>query len=89
MIGNLDGANNPNSNDYYLDLYNKPWSRTGPYLLGLLVGIYYYHYKERETLKAHKDVLERIMEYRIARWLCFAAGLAIIVSLTWAPHSLL
>lgn len=47
VIGNLDGANNANTDNYYLDLYNKPWSRTGPYLLGLLMGIYYYNYKER------------------------------------------
>ncbi len=28
-------------NDYMLNVYMKPWARSPPYLLGLLLGIFY------------------------------------------------
>jgi peptidoglycan/LPS O-acetylase OafA/YrhL len=89
VIGNLDGANNPNSDKYYLDLYNKPWSRTGPYFLGLCVGIYYYNYTERKHAKEAPDRLETAMRCRLVRWFCFVAGLALVCVITYAPRSLL
>jgi hypothetical protein len=33
-----------NAEKYYMKIYVKPWSRTGPYFLGLSLGIYYYFF---------------------------------------------
>lgn len=43
----VDGMLNPNEANSYLDIYNKPWSRTGPYLIGLMTGLYYAESKRK------------------------------------------
>ncbi|KAL0965890.1 hypothetical protein UPYG_G00287290 [Umbra pygmaea] len=74
---------------YFLYYYNKPYTRYGPYLIGILTGIY---------MTTRKGGLLKNKWQAVLGWFCCLSGMALLVGLSYilrdvppqpsAPHAL-
>ena len=71
-------------------LYYKPWTRAGPYLIGVLVGILYWEYKNQDSNPALENALgtrifNSIKNNRIVRYGCFIFGWGFVNLFIFGP----
>ena len=76
---------------YMADYYYKPYTRIGPYALGLMCGFIYYSWTKKVEKQAPFDscayaAATYINESRVVRWLCYFFGLFIINLMVFVPY---
>lgn len=81
----------PEDRYYMADYYYKPYTRIGPYAIGLMVGFIYYSWTKKTERQAAFDsgayfLASHIHNNPIIRWICYFSGLAIINILIFVPY---
>ena len=76
---------------YMADYYYKPYTRIGPYALGLMCGFIYYSWAKKADRQPPFDscayfLASHIHNNRIIRWICYFSGLFIINILVFIPY---
>ena len=76
---------------YMADYYYKPYTRVGPYAIGLMCGFIYYSWTKKVERQAAFDsgayqIASHLHNNRLIRWLCYFFGLAIINILIFVPY---
>jgi hypothetical protein len=81
--------------DYFQDIYIKPYGRWSPYILGLFFGMLYTEYKVSAKEKAEHSIIMKchqlkqlLMRTRWVKWMIEWSGIALMVFLTFIPHTL-
>lgn len=81
-----------NNYDFTTSFYQKPWYRTQPFLLGLLLAIHYREYQTDQKSASPQRYLSRLKTHleskQYLKWVFYAAGAAIVLLLTWLPKNL-
>jgi len=86
--------------DYFVNIYIKPWIRCPPYLLGLTLGLLHMEYLEvRKKLKDHPEddklnanffvkIRNVMLKKRWVAWLSQIMGLAFMITTVVIPHDM-
>ncbi|KYQ90086.1 hypothetical protein DLAC_08670 [Tieghemostelium lacteum] len=68
----------PTGSIYLTDIYQKPWFRIGPYLVGMMVGILYHD---------HNALLKKIYSCWMRRYTIFFIGFSLTFIFTFIPYT--
>ncbi|KAL4436160.1 hypothetical protein ABPG74_018144 [Tetrahymena malaccensis] len=74
------------------EYYFKPWSRSPPYFIGLIFGIFYKEFVLEKSKLVKTTFISQVQilikKYQITKYACYFLGLFLIFFLIFGPHPL-
>ena len=80
------------SPNYGTYLYILPWTRISAYQVGVIFGMWYYEYKNRDKISQFSNsvgtcAFRYVCDYRLIRYACYATGLMIYILIAVINHA--
>lgn len=61
--------------------YFKPWTRIGPYLIGIYIGMFYRMWKLGSPLSV--KIVDFILNSKITKWIMWIIGMTLMQYMIW------